>query len=68
MGRPKKYSHPKLALRPVSFAAYPEEIDRWRKAADAANRTFAWWIRNLLLNAEGRGVPNGQPAAAESAE
>lgn len=35
---------------PVSFGAYPEEIVRWKAAADKADRPLSWWIRNRLLS------------------
>ncbi len=36
----------------VSFGAYPDELDRWKAAAQELERPLSWWIRNRLLTAE----------------
>jgi hypothetical protein len=48
----KKIADPKGRLRPISFAALPEEIQRWTRTAKAIDRSFAWWVRNRLLEFE----------------
>lgn len=39
---------------PVSFGAYPDELERWKAAAEAEDRPLSWWIRNRLIAADAR--------------
>lgn len=39
-------------LQPVSFGAYPDEIERWKAEAKKVDRALSWWIRNRLLALE----------------
>lgn len=39
---------------PVSFGAYPEEIERWKAAAREVDRPLSYWIRNRLLSMDER--------------
>jgi hypothetical protein len=48
-GYAKKTTNHKALLRPVTFAALPEDIKRWKQAAATEGRSFAWWIRDRLL-------------------
>jgi len=45
-------------LKPVSFMAAPEEIERWRVTAKKADRKLSWWIRRRLLDMEEREQDN----------
>jgi hypothetical protein len=49
-GYAKRSLNHKSVLVPVTFAALPEDINRWKKAAAAEGRSFAWWIRDRLLS------------------
>ena len=42
----------KPVQKPLSFGAFPDEIERWREKARRADRTLSWWIRNRLLLSE----------------
>lgn len=53
-GYAKKTTNHKALLRPVTFAALPEDIKRWKQAAAAEGRSFAWWIRDRLLSMDKR--------------
>jgi hypothetical protein len=48
--QPKSNSKP--AQVSVTFGAYPEEIERWKRAAQAEERALSWWIRKRLLELE----------------
>jgi hypothetical protein len=37
----------------VTFGAYPEEVERWKAAADKVDRPLSWWIRNSLRSLDG---------------
>ena len=43
---------PNEKLKPVSLAAYPAEIERWKAAAKADSRPLAQWLRLRVLEAE----------------
>jgi hypothetical protein len=58
---------------PVSFGAYPEELERWKKAAEEADRPLAWWIRSRLLAMDARDdqrplFPEEETVAAPASE
>jgi hypothetical protein len=59
-----KPKEPKERLRPTSFAALPEEIERWTQAAKALDRSYAWYIRSRLLELDKR----DEELAARAAE
>jgi hypothetical protein len=48
----KKDGKPKIQT--CGFAAYPDEVARWQKAADADHRSLSQWIRLRLLAADRR--------------
>lgn len=68
-GRSKSNGARKSTVRPVSFAALPEEIERWKKAAEADRRTLAAWIRNRLIerDAQDGAMPSDSPARSSPA-
>jgi len=41
-------------MESVSFKALPGELDRWRRAAAAVNRTVSNWLRLRLLESDKR--------------
>jgi hypothetical protein len=44
----------KPRLIPVSVAAYPDELERWKRKAAADNRPLSNWLRTRLLQADAR--------------
>ena len=48
----RKESREKRRLQPVATAAYDEEIERWRRKAEADSRPISSWIRLRVLQAE----------------
>lgn len=50
----RKAARAKLRLIPFTGAALEEEIERWKRNADADGVAFSKWIRQRLLEADAR--------------
>lgn len=44
----------KAKLIPVSVTGFPEEIEIWKRKAEADNRSLSSWLRLRLLAADAR--------------
>lgn len=44
----KKKAQTNGKQKPISFGAYPDQLERWTKAAKAMDRPLGWWIRYRL--------------------
>lgn len=54
----------KAKLIPVSVTGFPDEVESWKRRADADNRSLSSWLRLRLLAADAR----DEEMAARSSE